>query len=281
MAAAESRDAACLRPLASSRPPFCRPPDSPLVSPAELPREYYSFLSETSLLFFVVSKHPTRSRVSYHPSRSLVTTSFFPPSTPSHHPTALAYNMPPNPLSLKQRLAALSANINSPRSSSFDMTPDSPMSAKRKSFFKQPFGKASTSDHAPTDYHGQERVQEVMNRLIFQAGVDYECVPLYDRMPCTRLMGPILFAGHDRCMSLAFRSITQVRTLRYRIVMCASAMPDPREVSYDLLLVCVLFILCDEGHSNVPTVAYCHILTYMVSLMLYVCFSILCHRPSG
>lgn len=82
--------------------------------------------------------------------------------------------MPPNPLSLKQRLAALSANINSPsRSGSFD-SPDSPMSAKRKSFFKQPFGKAPVMDPGPSDAYGQERVQEVMNRLIFQAGVDYE-----------------------------------------------------------------------------------------------------------
>ena len=48
------------------------------------------------------------------------------------------------------------------------------MSAKRKSFFKQPFGKAPVMDPGPSDAYGQERVQEVMNRLIFQAGVDYE-----------------------------------------------------------------------------------------------------------
>ena len=90
--------------------------------------------------------------------------------------------MPPNPLSLKQRLAALSANINSPRSNSFDAPPDSPMSpisGKRKSFFKQPFGRMQTTDPGPSDYYGQERIQEVMNRLIFQAGVDYECVFQY------------------------------------------------------------------------------------------------------
>ncbi|KAI0754804.1 Rho GTPase activation protein [Daedaleopsis nitida] len=110
--------------------------------------------------------------------------------------------MPPNPLTLKQRLAALSANINSPtRSSSFDASPDSPMTSKRKSFFKQPFGKSPSADTAPSEYHGQERIQEVMSRLIFQAGVDYE------------------------------------------IAMCASAMPDPREVSYDLLLVRIMSYL--------------------------------------
>ncbi|KAI1790203.1 hypothetical protein LXA43DRAFT_1149798 [Ganoderma leucocontextum] len=116
--------------------------------------------------------------------------------------------MPPNPLSLKQRLAALSANINSPsRSNSFDIPPDSPITSKRKSFFKQPFGKSSSiPPEVPSgEYYGQERIQEVMNRLIFQAGVDYETRPM--------------------------------------IVMCASAMPDPREVSYDLLLVRILSYL--------------------------------------
>ena len=85
--------------------------------------------------------------------------------------------MPPNPLTLKQRLAALSANINSPsRSNSFDLPPDSPLTSKRKSFFKQPFGKSSPSpaEANPGEYHGQEKIQEVMSRLIFQAGVDYE-----------------------------------------------------------------------------------------------------------
>lgn len=88
--------------------------------------------------------------------------------------------MPPNPLTLKQRLVALSANINSPsgsRSHTFDSPPDSPVTSKRKMFFKPPFGRSSTSDVAHGEYHGQERIQEVMNRLIFQAGVDYEYVP--------------------------------------------------------------------------------------------------------
>lgn len=92
-------------------------------------------------------------------------------------PRIVVLDMPPNPLSLKQRLAALSANINSPsRSSSFDLPPESPITSKRKAFFKQPFGKSSSiaPGVASGQYHGQERIQEVMNRLIFQAGVDYE-----------------------------------------------------------------------------------------------------------
>ncbi|KAI9058537.1 Rho GTPase activation protein [Trametes sanguinea] len=108
-----------------------------------------------------------------------------------------------NPLTLKQRLAALSANLPSP-SRSTDTPPESP-AGKRKMFFKPSFGKTPTVDPATGDPFGQERIQEVMNRLIFQAGVDYETRPM--------------------------------------IVMCASAMPDPREVSYDLLLSRVLSYL--------------------------------------
>ncbi|KAI0667686.1 Rho GTPase activation protein [Trametes maxima] len=111
--------------------------------------------------------------------------------------------MPPNPLTLKQRLAALSANLPSP-SRSGDTPPDSPL-GKRRPFFKPPFGKGSNNDVSASEPYGEERIQEVMNRLIFQAGVDYETRPM--------------------------------------IVMCASAMPDPREVSYDLLLTRVLSYL--------------------------------------
>ncbi|KAH9851764.1 Rho GTPase activation protein [Lenzites betulinus] len=110
--------------------------------------------------------------------------------------------MPPNPLTLKQRLAALSANLPSSRSN--DTPPDSPI-GKRRNFFKPPFSKSPSVDMVPNEVVGQERIQEVMNRLIFQAGVDYETRPM--------------------------------------IVMCASAMPDPREVSYDLLLSRVLSYL--------------------------------------
>lgn len=81
--------------------------------------------------------------------------------------------MPPNPLTLKQRLAALSANIQSSSRSSSDMPPDSP-SGKRRAFFKQTFGRGPSADAGSGEPYGQERIQEVMNRLIFQAGVDYE-----------------------------------------------------------------------------------------------------------
>lgn len=116
-------------------------------------------------------------------------------------------NMPPNPLTLKQRLAALSANINSPSRSTFDMPPDSPITSKRKSFFKQPFSKSSNSDAAPSGYYGQERIQEVMSRLIFQAGVDYECVLLLIRTRLVSLL--IMHLGHGLCVSSHSRISTR------------------------------------------------------------------------
>ena len=36
--------------------------------------------------------------------------------------------------------------------------------------------------------------------------------------------------------NILFVVLTAYRRVRHRIVMCASAMPDPREISYDLLL---------------------------------------------
>lgn len=112
--------------------------------------------------------------------------------------------MPLNNLSLKQRLSALSLAPPSPTNSS----PDSPSSshsptsrlaaglnsfgAKRKQIFnpaalKQKFkglhsggafggggGGGGEMAYAPGELADWELVQEVMSRLIFQAGVDYE-----------------------------------------------------------------------------------------------------------
>ncbi|KAH9949804.1 Rho GTPase activation protein [Amylocystis lapponica] len=109
--------------------------------------------------------------------------------------------MAPNPLSLKQRLAALSANI--PGNSS-DTPPQSPTS-KRRPFFSPPIGKRQPGSFVQGDSQGLERIHDVMGRVIFQAGVDYETRPM--------------------------------------VVMNASALPDPREVSYDLLLERILAYL--------------------------------------
>ncbi|GBE83240.1 hypothetical protein SCP_0502870 [Sparassis crispa] len=105
--------------------------------------------------------------------------------------------MPPNPLTLKQRLAALSATIPNARSNS-DRAPQS-STTKRRPFFGQSLGKRSAQvDVLQGSQYGHEKAQEVMSRMIFQAGVDYETRPM--------------------------------------VVMNASALPDPRELSYDILL---------------------------------------------
>ncbi|KAH8096615.1 Rho GTPase activation protein [Cristinia sonorae] len=117
----------------------------------------------------------------------------------------------PNPLSLKQRLAALSmpssSSTNNPYSnSSYDNPPQSPRSpAPRLRAFFNPNSQKRTMDNAPETSYSQDKLQEVMTRLIFQAGVDYETRPM--------------------------------------VVMNASALPDPREVSYDQLLVRILAYL--------------------------------------
>ncbi|KAJ7151591.1 SBDS protein C-terminal domain-containing protein [Mycena filopes] len=98
---------------------------------------------------------------------------------------------------LKQRLAALSIAQSSPASG-----PPSPSSFRRK--FTVPWArKQSSDDCAPQN--GRDNVEEVMSRMIFQAGVDFETRPM--------------------------------------VVLNASALPDPKEVNYDLLLARILAYL--------------------------------------
>ncbi|KAF9256097.1 RhoGAP-domain-containing protein [Marasmius fiardii PR-910] len=105
-------------------------------------------------------------------------------------------------LSLHQRLAALSG------ASAFSSTPhhdqssslQSPMTPK-KSFFNVPWSRRKSA----SDDDELEVVQEVMSKLIFQAGVDFETRPM--------------------------------------VVVNASALPDPRQVNYDILLSRVLSYL--------------------------------------
>ncbi|CCL99730.1 uncharacterized protein FIBRA_01752 [Fibroporia radiculosa] len=107
--------------------------------------------------------------------------------------------MPPNVLTLKQRLAALSTSLPGARQ---DTPPQSP-SGKRRLFFNLPT-RLHTSD-GPREGAGQDDIQDVMGKVIFQAGVDFETRPM--------------------------------------VVMNASALPDPREVDYDILLARILSYL--------------------------------------
>lgn len=90
--------------------------------------------------------------------------------------------MPPHNLSLKQRLAALSIAPSAPTSpNSFDSPLTSPtgLANKRNKFFVPPWGKRAGPDPGfQNGYHQQENgrdiLQEVMGKMIFQAGVDFE-----------------------------------------------------------------------------------------------------------
>jgi len=100
------------------------------------------------------------------------------------------------PLSLKQRLAALSLAPSSPTS---------PLdSVSRRNIFNHPW-KRSPFDATGEEPDARDKVQEVMGKVIFQAGVDFETRPM--------------------------------------VILSASALPDPHEVSYDLLLQRILSYL--------------------------------------
>ena len=83
----------------------------------------------------------------------------------------------PNPLSLKQRLAALSNLQSSPTPPYGQEPPRSPilLAAKRK-IFTPPWKRQheSTSGLREEYYAESDAVQEVMAKMIFQAGVDFE-----------------------------------------------------------------------------------------------------------
>jgi Rho GTPase-activating protein 1 len=98
----------------------------------------------------------------------------------------------PGPLSLKQRLQALSTNIangaqGSSSGDSFSLnSPKSPgpriraflsqniMRRPQESFNGNANGNGNGHGNEQGYSESQDRVQEVMSRLIFQAGVDYE-----------------------------------------------------------------------------------------------------------
>ncbi|KAI0337465.1 Rho GTPase activation protein [Trametopsis cervina] len=115
----------------------------------------------------------------------------------------------PAPRTLRERIALLASNVNKPLSSG----PSSPVTRSYVPRINPPKRRApppippkrSVATFSGESAYKEDRVQEVMTRVIFQAGVDYETRPM--------------------------------------VVMNASALPDPKEVSYDLLLSRILAYL--------------------------------------
>lgn len=81
--------------------------------------------------------------------------------------------MPPNPLSLKQRLAALNTSFNASTSQLVDHigSPSSPSTPKWLPFLSR----RNTEDNLE-GMLGEDQIHEIMSRVVFQAGVDYESV---------------------------------------------------------------------------------------------------------
>lgn len=93
--------------------------------------------------------------------------------------------MPPQTLTLKQRLAALSLAPSSPTSPLASPSPSPNASAQfprntgKKGLFTPPWARRQNSYEPSGDRASRQddidRVRDVMSRVIFQAGVDYEC----------------------------------------------------------------------------------------------------------
>ena len=83
-------------------------------------------------------------------------------------------------LTLKQRLSALTQSPSSPQSP-LDPSPRSPTQKRR---FNAPWVRrppAQNGIHRP-EFIGEDRLQFIITKMIYQAGVDYECVsPTYWR----------------------------------------------------------------------------------------------------
>lgn len=79
--------------------------------------------------------------------------------------------MPPNTFNFKQRLAAL-ASAHGPTSHGADDAASSPTSSRRPLFTPIPRRRNTYDGH--TAGSSEDKLQEILGRVIFQAGVDYE-----------------------------------------------------------------------------------------------------------
>ena len=128
---------------------------------------------------------------------------------------SFVWMMPPTTLKLKQRLAALSPTQSTAHDSSRSPAGTwSPATARRKFFNNTSWMKSPTSptNHAP-EFTDLEVVQEVLSRMIFQAGVDFEWDSSIFIMGCAECW---ICLEHDQCkrtsriscLILAFTGIT-------------------------------------------------------------------------
>jgi hypothetical protein len=110
----------------------------------------------------------------------------------------------PEALTLKQRLAALTQTPSSP-SSPIETAPGS----KRK--FTAPWAKRSPSQNSCHDeFVREDRLQLIISKLIYQAGVDYECVHPNVTAPCV----PDMFmAERVRCNAIFWKPKCSYSTL--------------------------------------------------------------------
>ena len=97
-------------------------------------------------------------------------------STSSCLLSARYWEMPPTNLTLKQRLAALATATSSP-TPPYDAPPKSPGAGRRAfcnpTWIKRPSVDGSLFGESSSD-PGNDKLQEVMGRMIYQAGVDFE-----------------------------------------------------------------------------------------------------------
>ena len=74
----------------------------------------------------------------------------------------------PSTLTLKQRLTALTQSPPSP---------SSPQTTPTKRRFSAPWVKRTTAHQ--DEFTGEDRLQFIISKMIYQAGVDYECARLH------------------------------------------------------------------------------------------------------
>jgi len=158
--------------------------------------------------------------------------------------------MSPYVANLKQKLSNLSLAQSAPSSAtpSSGSAPSWNLRGERSkqilTKFTPSWSRQSKSVTAPEDSEW-EKVQDVMTRFIFQAGVDFECVPSIQILKQNLIhYSSSTELGQCILISTTPYFYAQSNVYRDRVVVSLSAIPDPNEVNYDLLLSCVYQTCC-------------------------------------